>query len=330
MRIDELWTAMEAEAGYGGAWWLRLVRPDASCPLFAAMETSTRRRGILLRLPPSDIPSRRRWPRCQGLEPVALEIDGSAHFGVILKEERFADVFSALTEDLIRRVGTATTAPEQAQAFLGQLARWQKFLTASSDGLTEEAERGLWGELYVVRRHLLPLLGSSAIAAWTGPQGAQQDFQFPTGALEVKTTLAKQPQVVRITSERQMDAALWSALFLCVIALDSREGEGDSLPAMVGAVREMLQSDASAREAFEDGLLAAGYLDVHSRLYADRGHLVRSERFFQVGPEFPAIVENELPRGVGSVNYGLAIEACEHFGISVEMVINTLKHESPA
>ncbi len=41
--------------------------------------------------------------------------------------------------------------------------------------------------------------------AWRGPEPAHQDFQFTSGAVEVKATAAKQPQSVRITSERQLD-----------------------------------------------------------------------------------------------------------------------------
>jgi hypothetical protein len=321
MQVEDLWKALEEAATAGsaasGGWLLRLARPATGCPLFVGLELSSRRRAILLRVASGSVPSRRVWPRSKGLEGMVLALEGSPHFGVALKEARFADVFTALAEDLIRRVTEAGDPAAQARAFLGQLARWKKFLSASFDGLDEETQRGLWGELHFLREHLLPALGSTAFAAWKGGERAHQDFQFQYGAVEVKTTLAKLPQVVRITSERQLDDSAWPALFLTVIALDIRDGAGESLPAMVASLRSKSATDAEAREQFEDQLLMTGFLDIHAARYAERGYLVRSERFFRVHRSFPRLAESDMPAGVGDANYALAVSACEPFKVDV-------------
>jgi hypothetical protein len=328
MRIEALWQALEAEALTGqtgsSGWLLRLARPTPGCPLFIALELASKRRAVFLRLQAELVPVRRRWPRCRGLEAVAVRIEQETHFGVILKEPRFADVFTALAEDLDRRVAAAGGAAEQAKVFLGQLARWQKFLSASHDGLGEEEQRGLWGELHFLRAHLLSGLGAEAVAGWKGGEKAHQDFQFETGAAEVKTTLAKRPQVVRITSERQLDSSGWRALFLHVVALEPRDGGGETLPALVASLRSTLAGEAAARETFEDGLLAYGYLDAHAGRYAERGYLVRSEATFQVRRGFPRLVEKGLPTGIGEVSYGLSVAAVESFALSTGAAVARL------
>lgn len=79
--------------------------------------------------------------------------------------------------------------------------------------------------------------------------------QVASGAVEVKTTTAKQPQSVRITSERQLDQAGIPWLFLHVVVLDEREVEGvhdsvgESLPGIVAALRKQLQATAAAAES---------------------------------------------------------------------------------
>ena len=208
----------------------------------------------------------------------------------------------------------------QTRAFLGQLARWQKFLSASFDGLSEEAQRGLWGELHFLREHLLPTIGAAAVNSWKGGERAHQDFQFESSAVEVKTTLAKQPQVVRITSERQLDDSAWDSLFLNVIALDVRDGSGETLPGIVASLRGKLATDAAALEQFEDELLMVGYLDAHVARYADRGYTVRAVGFFRVGPKFPSLVEADMPAGVGDANYALSVAACEPFRVKPDEV----------
>jgi hypothetical protein len=263
------------------------------------------------------------------LEAVAVRIGHETHFGVVLKEPRFADVFTALAEDLARRVAAAADAAEQARVFLGQLARWQKFLSASHDGLGEDEQRGLWGDLHFLRTHLLTGLGADAMAGWKGGEKAHQDFQFETGAAEVKTTLAKRPQVVRITSERQLDSSGWRALFLHVVALETRDGGGETLPALVASLRSTLAGEAAARETLEDGLLAYGYLDAHAGRYAERGYLVRSEATFHVRRGFPRLVEKGLPTGVGEVSYGLSLAAVEPFVIATGTAVTRLAPSSP-
>lgn len=328
MQIDELWKALEADAATGktgaSGWLLRLAQPAAGCPLYVGLELASRRRAMLLRLPSASVPTRRHWPRCKGLEPLAVNVGGSAHFGVALKEDRFADVFTALAEDLVRRVAEAADSAAQSRAFLGQLARWQKFLSSSFDGLSEESQRGLWGELYFLREHLIPKIGAPAVHGWKGSERAHQDFQFEGGAVEVKTTLAKQPQVVRITSERQLDASAWAALFLNVVALDVRDGGGETLPDMVASVRSKLTADAAALEQFEDELLTIGYHDAHAARYAERGYTVRAVGFFKVGPKFPSLVEADMPAGVGDANYALSVAACEPYRVTPANVESTL------
>ena len=334
MQIEDLWKALEtdATAGKTGAsgWLLRLARPAADCPLFVGLELASRRRAVLLRLPSASVPVRRRWPRCKGLEPLAVTVGGSAHFGMALKEARFADVFTALAEDLVRRVSDAGNPDEQALAFLGQLARWQRFLSASFDGMSEEAQRGLWGELRFLREHLLPTIGVAAVRGWKGGERAHQDFQLESIAVEVKTTLAKQPQVVRITSERQLDDSGWATLILSVIALDARDGGGETLPGMVASLRANLAADTVAREQFEDELLAAGYLDAHAVRYAERGYTLRAVGFFRVGTKFPRLVEADMPSGVGDANYALSVAACEPFALAPEDLHDILCGMRPA
>lgn len=326
--IEDLWKSLEADALAGraasGGWLVRLARPAANCPLLAGLELASRRRAVLLRLPRTAVPSRRNWPRSKGLEPLAVLIEGREHFGVALREYRFDDVFSALAEDLLRRVTSAGTPNEQARAFLGQLGRWQKFLSASLDGLSDEAQRGLWGELHFLRQVLCSALGPKAVMAWKGGERTQQDFQFEHAAIEVKTTLAKQPQVVRITSERQLDDSNWPALFLSVIALEVRDQGGETLAALIASLRHSLGSDPTAHEHFEDALLACGYLDLHEARYAVCGYLVRSQNSFRVKRGFPRLVERDVVDGIGDVNYGLAIAACAGFKVSSNELVASL------
>lgn len=323
MKIEELWPQLEAAraaaASRRGAsgWVLRQLRPEPACPLHAAVELATGRRGLLIRIRPEHGPPKRRWPVCRGLEVIAAREGADVLFGVALKEARHSDVFTALAEDLARRITAAPDANARIAALLGGLARWQKFLAARAEGLSFEAQRGLWAELHFFREELVPLAGAeSAVSIWQGPAGAAQDFLLPAGAVEVKATSAKPPFVVLISSERQLDSQGLNALYLRHYALAEREGAGESLPEAVAAARAAVAASGAA-ELFEDRLLAAGYLDAHAPRYEGRGWRIRETRDFVVRRGFPRLIERDLPGGVGSVRYSLALAACEPFAIPV-------------
>ncbi len=335
MRIEELWLEVEAEAAAddGSAWLLRRATATPGHPLLVALEPSTRIRTLLLPAAKSEVPPRRDWPECRGLELQMVSIAGATHLAVRLRDAASADVFTALAEDVVPRVAAATRTVDAVAALLGRLRRWQQFLAAAQVGLTREQERGLWGELHVLKAHLIPALGAAeAVAAWKAGSAAHQDFQRPTGAIEVKTTAAKQPQSVRITSERQLDDTGVGALFLHVVAIDEREvaptgtAPGTSLPAMVGDLRLTLAADAAALAVFEDRLMECGYFDLHAPRYDGRRRTVRSEQTFRVAEGFPRLTESMLPAGVGEASYALSLAACAPFSTEAARMLAALQN----
>lgn len=148
--------------------------------------------------------------------------------------------------------------------------------------------------------------------------------------MEVKTTAAKQPQTVRITSERQLDDTGVGALFLHVVVVDEREvptdgtAPGQSLSALIADVRKELTRDPIALAAFNDRLLDRGWLDAHASRYEGRRWTVRGERTYQVRCGFPRLVEVDLPMGVGDVNFAVSLAACEPFAAPVSGMVKAV------
>lgn len=330
--IDSLWQSVEQDAQgvLEEKWVLRRVLPQGMHDLSVGVETPDGRRLLVLRTNRLALPAPRALPDCRGLETFVRH-GASADEGVLgvaLKEPRYADVFSALVTDLAGRVEAATSAGDAVAALLGQLRRWQAFLAAAAETLSEEAQRGLWGELHLLREHLLPAFGTSVVAAWQGSRAAHQDFQFATGAIEVKTSAAKGPQTVHIASERQLDDKGVPALFLHHLSLDAREDGGESLPAMIESVRGVVAGDIAASEGLEEELLAAGWLNANAERYSRKGYTVRESNFFRVAPGFPRLLEADLPDGIGDVSYLLSIIACRPFGLPASDVLKILASPS--
>jgi len=335
MRIEQLWPLLEEarqkseeqpSTSLPGGWALRLIRPDPSCPLYVGIELSSGRRGLLLRVAGKLIPtkSNNRISNSLAIATVPINSD-EVLFGVLLRDIRNSDTFSALAEDLARRITKATTPTTRISSLLEGIKRWQKFLVAGNDGLSEEAQSGLWGELHFLGEQLIPKFGClEAVSAWQGSKAAHQDFVMPGGAIEVKTTTAKKPHVLRISSERQLDEKGLPSLFLHHVALSVQQGAGETLPDIISRLRGKIAAERYATEIFEEGLLAVGYLDLHIPRYAEKGYMVREINDFAVRRGFPRITERDLPKGIGNVTYLLSVEACRPFSITTKSLLNAV------
>ncbi len=326
--IENLWLELETEvaskASAKDGLMSRLTTADTGQRLLIAVEWPSRCRLLLFRATKEELPPRQTWPECQGLE-LSFEdwIAGGPCLVVRLREARHGDVFGVLAEDLARRI---ISGPERdaARRVLGALGRWQKFLANGGRALSDEARRGLWGELWALEHLMVESVGiEPAVQSWRGPLGSAQDFQLDSLAIEIKSSAAKPPLVVQISSEFQLHEGPWAHLFLCHLAIDEQEGAGQSLPDRIGILRTQVQGTA-VEELMEDLLLEAGWTEREAELHVGHGFQVRETTFMVVKDGFPRITPTILPKGIGQVDYSLALDGLVAYHVTSADVKNLL------
>jgi hypothetical protein len=97
---------------------------------------------------------------------------------------------------------------------------------------------------------------------------------------------------------------------------------------MVDGCRSLIGQHKAA--PFQDRLLAWGYSDTDRPHYEDRHYTLRSLDAFRVVEDFPRIVESQLPTGVGSVNYRLALDACRGWQLDPTTQLPPLLNPAPS
>jgi Putative PD-(D/E)XK family member, (DUF4420) len=152
------------------------------------------------------------------------------------------------------------------------------------------------------------------VNAWQGQSRANHDFQLGRHAFEVKTTTARGPFEVRISSERQLDDVGLDSLHLVVVVVAELPDGAHTLPALVNDLRERLSTDVEALDGLNGKLVEGGYLDAHAPRYS-AAYEQRSLRWFRVGEGFPRITETMLPDGIGDATYTLSLAACKAFAV---------------
>jgi hypothetical protein len=326
LTFEELWTEMEQSAAGQSGVLLRRVHVQAASDLFLGLETPEDRRILALHVGNEVAPRSADLPKTKGFETrlARSSVEGKAALEIRLTDLGASDLFSALAEDVAQVVSAAEDDAAAVSAWLLRLEQWRRLLQrGAAQGLTPEAQRGLYAELWVLRAYLAGQFGDAAVTAWTGPSHASHDFEFDSGAIEVKATAGKQHQTLRIASERQLDGTGTPALFLFHLSLDVRQGDGESLPEAVESVRTLL-ADGGSLSDFEVRLFDAGYQDIHAPQYQGRAYTVREENFFAVLDGFPRIVESDLRPGVGDLTYSVAVAECKHFAVTADEVLVAL------
>jgi Putative PD-(D/E)XK family member, (DUF4420) len=330
---EDLWQSLSrAESNVSGLAVRRLF-PQQPLDLFAALSQPESARMLLLelrseglRLP--DLPK----TRAIEVRSQTLESGSRIRLSLVLVDRAFSDVFTTLVADIAEAVA-ATTGPEQGMnTFFLRIGRWRHLLDSIGEsGLGETARRGLFGELWTMLDLLVPALTPSrTVVAWTGPEAANQDFQLPFCAVEVKATAAKKPQTLTITNERELDATGTPRLFLVYVSLDERRGgTGRSLNDIVDALGEALAGDPAASALFRDKLHRIGYLEAHHHLYDEPRYTVRGHQAFDVTGDFPRITERDLRPGVGDVRYRLELAACSPYEATMHDLQDSILRDRP-
>jgi hypothetical protein len=334
MSNSELWNELESNIQRDRSGYVtRRVRPDSLFDLRIALIEPQGTRTLLMRVRSTVAEPIREYPKSEGFQVQLVRLPGDSQDYVTLQlaltQNRYSDIFTALVDDVIIGVAEKITEETGLEEFVMRLKRWQTFLKVNqSEGLSEIAQQGLYGELWFLRQVVLPHLRLfSGLQGWTAPKWTQQDFQFPKCAVEVKTTSAKQHQKLVIASERQLDDVGTGTIVLLHLSLDVRQGSGETLLEMITSIRSLVTNDMTARDKFESLLFEIGYLDIHSARYENTGYTIREHNYFKVREGFPRIVESDLCNGVGDVRYTISVAECKQFSIPESEVIAMIREE---
>lgn len=232
------------------------------------------------------------------------------------------DIFTVLCEDLITSIATETNERKLVKEILNRFEKWKSlFNKIGLQGLTPEEQRGLFGELYFLRKYLQANTNHLEIVnTWIGTEKQVRDFQSGTWAVEVKTTHGNNHQKVHISSERQLDTTNLTDLFLYHISLEQMQNSGETLNDIVDSVIAILETDALAANKFKSKIYEVGYFELQRSLYDVAGYFIRQDIFYKVENDFPRIQENEIRVGVGDVKYSIILSQCTPFIIAENAV----------
>jgi hypothetical protein len=252
-------------------------------------------------------------PKLRNLEIRFQTLPGGPILYIRLKDSAQIELFETLCRDVMAAGELAETEAEALERAIGRTFRWHYLLRGGKlEVLSEEAQKGLIGEIEVLKQLIATLGAKPALTAWTGPSGAPKDFELRADCIEVKARRGASQPFVKITSEHQLADVPNRRLWLGVLAVDKVQSpHGRTLTEHVDEVTDILErTEPSAIMEWDLHLADAGYDVLHD--YSTWRWIVSAPEFHAVAEGFPRIAA-PVPLGVAGVTYALALSACVPF-----------------
>jgi hypothetical protein len=328
MMSSELWQELENDGTQALGLTMRRCPTSVLPDIFLGIEVPYNYRCLAVSLPVEQIPRLESLPHFREIEVETVDVGAlPGHRFLVLKlvASELTDVFAILCDDLIASVAEYSNPSIVVSEITTRLTLWSElFREATLDGLSGEAQAGLYGELCFIRMALDSEVDQQRLlSSWTGPTPNIRDFQYQNSALEVKTTRGNNHQRIFISSERQLDPSLLEYLYLCHISLEVLPNGGENLNDLVDTIAHRFNENLRPR--FSSLLISAGYFERHRSFYETDGYAVRASALFEVKGDFPRIEEKELRSGVGNVKYSVLTAGCDGYQIDLDTALQNLK-----
>lgn len=303
---DTPWTALEAgrtdtrRVDAAARWsWFWAVMPRADVCLLLQLSDL-----------PKPIPD---LPKLKNLEIRFQTLPGGPILYIRLKDNAQMQLFETLCRDVMAAGELAETEAEALERAIGRTFRWHYLLRGGMlEVLSEEAQKGLIGEIEVLKLLIDNLGPKPALTAWTGPSGAPKDFELKADCIEVKARRGASQPFVKITNEHQLADVPDRRLWLAVLAVDKvQQPHGKTLTEHVAEVTDLFErTEPSAIMDWDLHLADVGYDGLHD--YSAWRWIVSAPVFHAILECFPRI-SAPVPLGVSAVSYALALSACAPF-----------------
>jgi hypothetical protein len=240
--------------------------------------------------------------------------DGSWLMVLRLKRAGLSTVFGPLCQDLVDASNKVLNEDALIALFKERLLLWEKLFARTGEGLLKNHEiKGLIGELLFLES-LIVQSGRDAlesVTGWVGPLSADQDFQFPEVAYEIKA-IRPESASVTISSLEQLDCS--TPLFLALVSLRlSSPGVPGAigLNSLTARIEGAIASNPDALSVFKARILEAGYVE-HEH-YNSVLFIIESMELYRVEDTFPKIVPSMVSKGIENATYEISLDAVKDF-----------------
>ena len=253
----------------------------------------------------------KKLPKLRNLSISIDHFDNETRLVCALTDTTLRDKFSLIAKRVAFK-NSEYNGQQLIHESLNEIQEWGNFLKPTRAGLTHEEYLGFWGELYVLTELLSPIVGfGDALRFWIGQQGKKQDFTLNDLAIETKTTLSGDSNLIKISSYEQLQKVT-KKLYLLRIQINKTESnEGFSLKSMYENAKSLCDKDQESE-----------LIDKTKTLYNKASEVQLDEKcdclkyfIYDVNDNFPKIIKEKLDQAITAVKYSINPNSLNDFEV---------------
>ena len=242
----------------------------------------------------------------------------------ILTDKDLIDSFTLVIKDVAHRCKEYSDELVINKS-IERLLDWSEFLKPSRKGIKKSEQRGLWGEMFVLREYMSEVHPiEDAVKFWVGQDKSKQDFTLNHIALEVKTSMSGATPVIKISSIDQLEKVT-DYLYLMKIFIN--EGNDPDAKSLKDLYENIIESIGDDRETLTK------FLSDTSRVYDRATEKQINEKFiflnyelYEIVEKFPRLSKNDFSEAIIIKDYELDRSKIAEFLIE-EPVENLIKND---
>lgn len=297
----ERWDALRSQPKTG---WLTCEPVDASRKDCLMGVDEDGRLHLLLRIPeePTDIP--------QEVQAISVRVLETDEFGLSLdlsSPSHHQGIFTTLASQVADAVIVQGREPHEA--VVDCLSEFKAAFKNVTPEISPSEQIGLYGELWVLLRVIVPHFGPRGVLLWSGPDRERHDFIGDFTHIEVKATTGRESRH-EISMVNQLNSAPNKNLLFASVILERSKGGSESIADKIDQIRVLLGNDSRAIDAFEKSLSDMNW---HDEL-RQSGELLRfnltNAFFFHVDATFSKLPSDfVMPREVVAMKYTIDVSS---------------------
>lgn len=219
--------------------------------------------------------------------------------------------YESIFTPLVNRIITALLVQRRNafDAVRSIIEEFRQALKSSTPEMSASEQIGLFGELWVLWRILLPTIGPRAFFLWSGPLRERHDFVGDSAHIEVKTTTGSEDRH-EISRLDQLRVPPGKKLLFASIKLERTLDGAETIATKIDEILSILGQDGAVIEEFESKIASMGWTSNMRQSSSLLRFNFRDVLVFEVEGSFPRLPDDYVPpRGITGIRYTINISS---------------------
>lgn len=238
-------------------------------------------------------------------------LENDTEIYLLLKNKNNLEIFNILCRDILGVTLNATPAKDKVDQIFLRLKKWENLLSKGSKYIfSKEAEKGLFGELTILKDFIIPKFGvEKGIVNWSGPEFDKHDFIIDDLLIEIKTYTSNKGKKIYISSPEQLHSSSLQNLYLVAVEIIQSE-EGKTIQNLIDQIKSLIIEFPDLINIFELKLINYGYIKEICENELEKYRNISTE-FYLIDDNFPRINLLNIPTGVLNLKYTVDLLSCQ-------------------